>query len=170
MAFLDSLLSFFMIHNIIYLMLGSMSARASDALFDPCHVPGPAPAASPAPDPASATSLAAVQAPATSLQCPLAPETSRWDPALLLHGPAMLLLGLAMLLPGPAMLLPGPAMLLPGLQCCSVALEPEAFYVTIGGSRCGVTDIDSIVGRRDSTAGRRITTTMMDKGFVGIFH
>ena len=50
------------------------------------------------------------------------------------------------------------------------ALEPEPFYVIIGGSRCGVTDLDSMAGRRDSMAGRRITTTMMDKGFAGIFH
>ena len=56
------------------------------------------------------------------------------------------------------------------LAVTAVALEPEPFYVTIDGSRCGVTDLDSMVGRRDSTAGRRITTTMMDKGFVGIFH
>ena len=51
-------------------MFGSRFPRASRTLFDPCHVPGPAPAASRVPDPASATSLAAVPAPAT-------PETSR---------------------------------------------------------------------------------------------
>ena len=56
------------------------------------------------------------------------------------------------------------------LAVAAVALEPEPFYGTIGGSRCGVTDLDSMVGRRDSLEGRRITTTtMMDKGFAGIF-
>ena len=49
------------------------------------------------------------------------------------------------------------------LAVTAVALEPEPFYVIIGGSRCGVTDLDSMAGRRDSMAGRRITTmTMMD--------
>ena len=42
------------------------------------------------------------------------------------------------------------------LAVTAVALEPEPFYASIGGSRCGVTDLDSMAGRRDSMAGRRI--------------